>query len=143
MRINPLLFNCQVNEYIDLEWTISNEKDNNVVLVLRVLAIQKGLEQINHIEQSKNCKSVSDLVIWTGSTERLVRLDKGTSKTIKMKVIITSIAKIQFLCHAEEVGVTLSETVVVKSKYEPPTLILGNLEKMHWAGSIEVSAEES
>jgi hypothetical protein len=119
-----MVYECSVNEFVDIEWTFSNNKNCDVVLFVRILPTEKRLGPDQEI--------VSPNLIFVGSLESIVRIKQGEQKAICLKVMITSVSSIQFICYAEEVGVKMRETVITKSKYEPPELILGSIEKVFY-----------
>jgi hypothetical protein len=117
-----MVYECLVNEFVDIEWTFSNNKNCDVILFVRILPTEKKLVADQEI--------ISPHVIWVGSLDYVVKIKQGQQRSICMKVMITSVSNNQFLCFAEEVGVKTKETVITKSKYEPPELILGSIEKV-------------
>jgi hypothetical protein len=126
-------FSCVANKFFDVEWTLRNLKKTDITLFVRVLPVQQGelcqqpVENESYINRLK-----SDIVLWAGTSEFIVKISAGSEKRVMIKALITSAATVQFLCHAEEMGVQLNEKLITKSKYEAPTLLLGCLEKVLW-----------
>lgn len=128
----PFCYRCGVNEFIELNWNIRNTKSAKVTLFVRIVPTQTDFQSeiINAESSTSDALKVADNVVIAGVSEFTLRLEPLQTNTIKMNVLISSVSKVQFLCLCEEVGVVMHETVISKGKYDVPTLILGNLEKV-------------
>ncbi|KAI8916253.1 transport protein Trs120 or TRAPPC9 TRAPP II complex subunit-domain-containing protein [Gorgonomyces haynaldii] len=109
--IEPVLEGVRPNEIYTLAYKIQNKKT-----FFRVQCLLDG--------------KPLDTLHWLSQNEQIVTIDQEL--VVELQFISTSTGSLEFLAHLEEFSVKMSETVVQKSKYEPPVIILGALEKMHW-----------
>ena len=71
-------------------------------------------------------------VIWVGIQEMCVNLEAKSEKVVCFDVLLPNSGQCNFICQLEDHQVKSVETIISKSKYEAPTIILGSVEKQYW-----------
>ena len=111
---------CPLNQVVNLTWQVKNTRTEPVSLFIRIQP---------RINADQNLESV---LVWMGSLEQVVHIDAEAQVHIVLPIIQIAHGVVEFWLQAEEIGVSSNETIIQKSKYEPPIVIMGSLDKSHW-----------
>ena len=118
-------YKCPVNEYIKLEYKVTNKRDVQVSVFARIHAV--------HAHQDQD-----DFVIYNGVSQFLLHIEAYSSRTVLFECAITFASRVQFACQLEEIS-GAGERLISKSKYEEPVFVVGSIDLIHWASVIDVN----